>query len=132
MTDMLKDGAEWLADQRRAFMSRTVTYERGTDLVELPATVGQTDFSLTDDYGAAIRYVSRNFLIAVSDLVINGSMTEPKRGDRIRETVGDVTYVHEVMGPSASGGSEQDWRYSDPQRTTFRVYTKQIDQEPAP
>ena len=77
MTDMLKDGAEWLANQRRAFMTRTVTYERGNDSVELPATIGQTDFNLTDDYGAAIRYVSRDFLIAVSDLVINGSMTLP-------------------------------------------------------
>ena len=129
MTDMLKDGTAWLADQRRAFMTRTVIYERGNDSVDLPATAGQTDFNLTDDYGAAIRYVSRDFLITVTDLVINGSVTEPKRGDRIRETVGDVTYVHEVMGP---GAFEPDWRYSDPHRTTYRIHTKQIDQEPAP
>ena len=128
MADILKDGATWLADQRRAFMTRTVTYERGNDAVDLPATVGQTDFNLTDDYGAAIRYVSRDFLIAVADLVLNGTPTEPKRGDRIRETVGGVTHVHEVMGP---GGSDADWRYSDPHRTTYRIHTKRISQEPA-
>jgi len=128
---MLAKGAEWLNAQRRAHLSRTVTYERGESSVEMPATVGQTVFRLDDGYGATIRHVSRDFLIAVSDLVIEGAPVGPQRGDRIRETTGGITYVHEVMGPGSSGG-EPDWRYSDSFRGTFRIHTKQIAQETAP
>jgi hypothetical protein len=128
MADMLSDAAAWLADQRRAFMSKTVTYQRGQEEVDLPATVGQTVFRITDDYGASIRHVTRDFLIAADDLVLGGAATEPKRGDRIRETIGGITFVHEVMGV----GGEPEWRYSDPFRGTYRIHTKQIDQEPAP
>jgi hypothetical protein len=125
---MLRDGAAWLADQRRAFMSRTVTYQRGQDEVDLPATIGQTVFNLTDEYGATIRHVTRDFLIAAEDLVIDGAFVEPRRGDRIRETTAGVTFVHEVIGM----GGESAWRYSDRDRTTFRIHTKQIDREEAP
>jgi len=128
VADLLAKGAQWLNAQRRAHLSRTVTYERGESSVEVPATVGQTVFRLEEGYGATVRYVSRDFLIAAADLVLEGASVTPQRGDRIRESVGGITYVHEVMGP---GSGEPDWRYSDSFRRTYRIHTKQIDQEPA-
>jgi hypothetical protein len=127
--NLLEHGASWLADQRRAFMSQTVTYQRGSDSVDVPASIGQTVFRLTDDYGASTRTVSTDFLISADDLMLNGSPIEPQRGDRIRATLSGITYVQEVMAPSSS---EPLWRYSDASRATYRIHTKQIDQEPAP
>ena len=137
MTDLLAHGATWLADQRKRFLTRTVTYQRTsggvTTSVDLPATVGRTVFRFDSAYGPSIRSVSRDVLITAADLVLDGQLTEPKRGDRIRETAGPVIHVHEVMGPGgASGGDEPDWRYSDNERTTFRIHTKHVNEEPNP
>lgn len=133
MTDLLAQGAAWLADQRRRFLTRTVTYQRTiggvTQSVDVPATVGQTIFRFDSDYGASVRQISRDFLITASDLLLDGQATEPKRGDQIRETAGPVTHVYEVMGP---GNDEPDWRYSDNERTTFRIHTKHVNEEPNP
>ena len=127
MTDLLEQGAAWLDEQRHQHLTRTVTYERGASSIEVQATVGQTVFRLNDDFGATIREVSRDYLIRTADLVLDGEPTQPQRGDRIREEVSGFVYVHEVMAP----GGEPEWRYSDPQRNTLRIHTKQIDQEPA-
>ena len=36
--DVLQGGLDWLEGQRRAHMSRTVTYRRGASTVEAPGT----------------------------------------------------------------------------------------------
>ena len=125
MTDLLQQGSDWLEDQRTQHATRIVTYCRGQDSVDVAATVGQTVFRLTDDYGAEIRHVRRDYLILTADLVLAGQETLPQRGDQIKETSGSTTYVHEVMGP---GGNEPDWRYSDPYRKTLRIHTKEVGQ----
>ena len=126
MADLLEQGAAWLDEQRHQHLTRTVTYERGVSSVDVQATIGQTVFRLNDDYGATIREVSRDYLIRTADLVLDGEVTLPHRGDRVREEVSGIVYVHEVMAP----GGEPEWRYSDPHRNTVRVHTKQIDQAP--
>jgi len=68
---------------------------------------------------------SRDFLIFTADLILDGSIVSPARGDQIRETVGDATFVYEVMAP----GQEPPWRYSDDFRKTLRVHTKHVDTE---
>ncbi|MEX1016020.1 MAG: hypothetical protein WDZ31_04670 [Phycisphaeraceae bacterium] len=129
MTDLLTQGAQWLNTQRRTHLSHTVMYERGAASAEVLATAGQTVFRFDNGYGATVRYVSRDFLITTADLVIDGAPVTPQRGDRIRETVSGITYIHEVMGP---GNNEPDWKYSDRDRVTFRIHTKQVGQETAP
>ena len=128
MADLLEQGSAWLDQQRHRFLTRTVTYQRGEHAAEVQATVGKTIFRFDDAHGAVKRYVSRDFLIRVEDLVMppDNEPTLPKRGDRIRETQVGQVYVHEVMGP---GRDEPDWRYSDPHRQTLRIHTKQVGQE---
>ena len=126
MGDLLAKGADFVQRVRNAHMTRLVVYGRGGESVEIAATVGRTVFRLEGSHGQVTRYISRDYLVAAADLVLDDERITPQRGDVIRETADDVTYVHEVMSPSSS---EPDWRYSDPQRRTLRIHTKQIRQE---
>ncbi|MEW6199163.1 MAG: hypothetical protein AB1601_10960 [Planctomycetota bacterium] len=125
MVDLLEQGAAWLEDQRTRHMSRTVTYLRGGDSADLPATIGRTEFEQADEYGAIHRTESRDFLVSAAHLVLGDKVVLPQAGDRIRETVGEQIFLYEVMAP----GGEPPWRYSDPYRRTLRVHTKFIGME---
>ena len=127
MADLLEHASNWLEDQRNTHRTHTVTYVRSEDTVDVPATIGRTEFEIAGDYGVIERVESRDFLILTGDLVLAGNPTLPERGDRIRETRGATTYVYEVMAP----GKEPHWRYSDPYRKTLRIHTKQIATENA-
>ena len=128
MTDLLRKSSEWLEDQRTRHAASTVEYVRGSRSVELPATIGRTTFEVDDGYGVLVRHESRDFLILAADLVLDAEQMLPERGDRIRETQGDTTFVYEVTAP----GKEPAWRYSDPYRKTLRIHTTQIDVEDTP
>jgi len=123
MTDLLAKGSEWLEAERTKHMTRSVTYQRGTESVALAATVGQTIFRIDNGYGVQKHYESRDYLVLAADLPFL-----PKAGDRIRETDGGKVFVYEVMAP----GNEPAWRYSDPYRKTLRIHTKLVGTEDAP
>jgi len=125
MTDLLERGAAWLDQQRSRHLTRTVTYLRGTDSVALAATIGQTTFEQADEYGVIHRTQSRDYLISAADLVLSGTVEQPKAGDRVRETAGEQVFLYEVMAP----GGEPPWRYSDPHRNTLRIHTKFVGLE---
>ncbi len=129
MSDLLEQGVAWLHEQRARHMGRTVTYRRGADSVAVAATVGETVFRVVEDYGAQVRVVRRDYLIAAEDLVLGGQRVLPEAGDRIEETDGDQVFIYEVMGP---GGGEPDWRWSDPYRKTLRIHTKHVATEALP
>ncbi|RMF77611.1 MAG: hypothetical protein D6744_11170, partial [Planctomycetota bacterium] len=116
---LLEQSADWLAQQRDQFLSSPVTYSRGNDSVVLNATKGQTPFEQVDEHGVVTTMRSQDFLIRASDLVLTGNQVTPEAGDKITETVGNVTSVYEVM--SMQGGPP--WRYSDPHEKTIRVHT---------
>ncbi len=128
MADMLEQGARWLDDQRHQHMTRTVSYARGANTVEVQATIGRTVFEQADEYGIVTKTESRDYLIRTADLVLDGQPTLPKRGDQIRETDGGTTFVYEVLSP----GDEPVFRYSDPYRKALRIHTKHIATEPTP
>jgi hypothetical protein len=128
VTDLLRKSSEWLEDQRTRHAASTVEYVRGSQSVELPATIGKTTFELDDGYGVLVRHESRDFLVLAADLVLGDAPTIPQRGDRIREVQGEMVYVYEVTAP----GKEPCWRWSDAYRKTLRIHTKQIDTEDVP
>ncbi len=123
MVDLLEQGSNWLQAQRHLHASRTVTYQRGAETVDLQATIGKTVFEIDNGYGISEKTESRDFLIRTADLMLTGQQVLPQRGDRIRETQGATTFVYEVMAP----GKEPHYRYSDPYRQTLRIHTKHID-----
>lgn len=128
MSDLLERGLAWLEDQRHAHLTRAVVYQRGSQSVELAATIGRTVFEQADEFGVVHRTESRDFLVRTVDLVLAGDHTLPRAGDRIREPVGDQTFVYEVM----TFGKEPPFRYSDPYRKTLRIHTKHVALDPPP
>ena len=129
MPDLLEQGAAWLDEQRHKHLTRTVTYVRGDDSVDVQATIGQTNFRFDDRFsggGATIRHVARDYLVRTGDLVINSQAIEPRRGDRIREVINGQTVEHEVLAPN----NEPEWRWSDPFGKTLRIHTKKVSSNP--
>jgi len=122
MADLLEQSSAWLDGQRKKFLAKTVTYCRGQAEVSCPATVGRTTFEVEDSTGGVERFEARDFIITAADLVLDGVVALPERGDRIRETVGEATLVYEVVSP----GQEPCWRWSDPYRLALRIHTKQV------
>ena len=122
--DLLERSGQWLSQQRKKFLSQTVTYIRDGDTealsLEISATVGQTLFNLDDGAGAVIVTQSRDYLIEASDLAVNDQRLVPCKGDRIIEQRDGQVFTYEVMGP----GDEPCWRWSDVYHRTLRIHTK--------
>ena len=122
MGDLLEESSTWLDGQRLKHLSRTVSYRRGEDSVDVRASIGRTVFEIEDSVGVLERTESRDFLIPASDLVLGGGEVLPQPEDRISETQGDHVYVYEVLAP----GREPCWRFSDSYRRMLRIHTKQV------
>ena len=123
MTDVLKNGQAWLANQLTTHASRSVVYRRGELGAELAATIGKSHYQQDDGNGVITRSQVRDFLIDTQSLLLSIIGSLPRRGDKIVEIDGDKTFVFEVMAL----GSDPPWRYSDPFRLKLRIHTKQIE-----
>jgi len=123
MGDMLATGAAWLAGQLKASAARDVTYLRGTQRLPLSATIGSTEFQIEELGGVRVEYSDRDFIVPADDLIFDGKVTTPERGDTIEDRVAATgeTETFEVMAP----GTEQPFRY-DPTRAMLRIHTKRI------
>ena len=121
MADLLEQATDWLTRMQQQHASKPVTYHREQQSIEVTATIGKTVFRTEDEFGRVQRFESRDFLIPTEQLTV----APPKRGDRIRETQADKTYVYEVMAP----GKEPHFRFADAYRRTLRVHTKLVDTE---
>jgi len=126
VTDLIQQGLDWLEGQRKAHLSRTVTYRRGAFSVEVLATVGATRFESDDGSGMVVEMESRDYLIASADLVLDGQQVQPERGDQVLETRDGATHVYEVMDL----GPEKHFVTCDPNGLTLRIHTKLVGTEP--
>ena len=131
MADLLDRASAWLDGMRVKHTSRLVLYQRGLWSVSVPAGIGRTTFQVDNGSGVIETVESRDFLILAADLVLGGTVTLPKTGDRIREASGEdgggASYMYEVLAP----GTEPAYRFSDPYRRTLRIHTKQVGTAPA-
>ena len=124
MTDLLEHGLAWLDSQRHQHLSRAVLYSRGTDSVELQATVGKTDVDVGDDAGSEVRTQATDFLIRAEDLVLASQRTVPRVGDRITVATTGITRTYQVLDLAGAG----HYRPCDPAGTTWRIHTKLIEE----
>ena len=120
MGDLLRQGGQWLEQQRTAHCSSQVTYRREATELVVNATFGRTEYEVEDEgSGGGLRVGAQvtDFLILADDL--SPVFDEPEAGDQI---VADGR-VYEVL---AFGPDLRGWRWSDPYRTTMRIHTKDI------
>ena len=124
MADRLQTGATWLAEQQAAHASHAVTYTRGGVSASVAAMVGLSTWESVDAGGGILERVeTRDYIIRVADLRLDGTAVEPAAGDRIAESIGSQTVTYEVMAPA----DEQPWRYADGYAQQYRIHTKRID-----
>lgn len=95
----------------------SVSYFRGGQSVALVAVPGQTVFDEVESDGE-VRTQSKavDFLVRPSDLVLDGSATEPRRGDWIKRQDGQRFDV--MAGPAGV-----TWEWSDGHQTFMRIHT---------
>ena len=125
MPDLIATGAAWLADQRKAHLSKEIGYVSGATTTTLLATIGRTEFEVVGEGGVMERTESRDFIVATADMP--GAQSQA-RGDQIRETVGATVHLFEVMAPVQSAPA---WRWADASRTAYRIHTRLVGTEPA-
>jgi len=124
MADLMKTGVVWHAAKLKSYLSQMVTYRRLSHTVSIVATFGDSGHEVVTPDGLVVEVHSRDFLFDVADLILNGVLTKPERGDKVEFTDPDdgVKYTHELMSLS----NEPAWRYSDPYRKKYRIHTERI------
>lgn len=54
-------------------------------------------YEVIDDEGGATTVQSRDYVIDVADYVFSGAPSQPRSGDRIKDSIAGTTHVFEVM-----------------------------------
>lgn len=124
MADLLGQAVEWLDGQRVAHLSRTVTYQRGGESIEIAATLGATSVEVTDEAGATVRTRAADFIVSADALVLSGETATPRVGDRILLSSEGKVLVFEVL--ALAGG--EHYRPANLMGTALRIHAKQIDE----
>ena len=125
MTNVLQAGAAWLGSVLTAHASESITYHRGDQKVPLTATIGRSEWEVSDLEGTRTEHSDVDFILGdASELCLNMGVTLPVKGDRIKWTQGSVVQVYEVMAP----GNEQPYRL-DQTQTILRIHTTRVDTE---
>lgn len=125
MVDLLEQGTAWLDGIRQSHLSRTVTYQRGVDSVDIAATLGTTTYEVADEAGVVVQVKATDFIVSAESLVLGAAMTKPQVGDRIRVSSGAKVLVFEVLDLGGAG----HYRPSDPHGRMLRIHAKQVDEE---
>lgn len=107
----------------RQMLQRSIVYSDGQHppVTILVAGAADTEYEIDDGSGIVETWISRDYLVAVADLVINGAPAVPVKGHTITETINGLPKVFTVLAPSG----KQVFEYSDRGQTSFRIHTKE-------
>lgn len=126
--NLIRNGAELLADLLKAHASEDVKYERtGLGSVVVPATFGVKRARNTEEFGhSRLEWTDLDFIIPAADLVIVGQQIEPTRGDFIFVNQGlesRIVQKYQVMPL----GPQPPYVWSDPFLINYRIHTKLME-----
>lgn len=122
MSDLLQNGASWLASQLASSAAQTVTYSRAAQVVTLSAWLGVTNLEIDEGSGIVEQFQSRDFIVRTADLALGGIPVEPKRADRITATIDGRVRTFEVNAPAGM----DCWRAWDRHGQAYRIHTKEV------
>ena len=117
MPNMLDTAMGWLDTTLKTSSGDTIVYQRGSSTVSITAVVGKTDGERMDSGGSAYSFTSTDFIIEAEDLVLDGEIILPQRGDRI-------VYGGGVYTVLANSSGEKPYANSTPDGSTLRIYAK--------
>ena len=122
MPNMLDTAMGWLNTTLKTSAGNTIVYQRGSSTVSITAPVGASDGERMDTNGTVYSFLSTDFLIKATDLVLDGEIAIPQRGDLI--VWNSCTYT--VLAPKSG---EKPYRESGPGGSVLRVHTKKTGVE---
>ena len=103
----------------QAAMGVDVTISRGAASTAISKAVpGRSQHDVTSNGQLVEQVQSRDFLILASAYAFDGTVSLPKRGDRVTEDSTGKVYAILAMG------TEAQWRYTDQTEQILRVHTK--------
>lgn len=103
----------------RSLAGGPITYHAGSATIPIALAVeGSTAYDSEDSEGVKVTARSVDFLLPVADLVVGDQAVEPTAGHWIEKGAKKF----EVLPL----GQEPCYRYSDPNRSEYRVHTKEI------
>ncbi|MFO0806674.1 MAG: hypothetical protein U0791_26510 [Gemmataceae bacterium] len=125
MKPPFNNSAAWLNSMLGKAYGLSAAYARGAVTLTLSEddgsiTAGDNQFREMRNGGPRAVWGERTYLIVASAL---GELGEPQEGDRITEIVGGESCVFEV---APGGNGEPAARWSDVERTVWRVNTKRV------
>ena len=125
MATLFESGAALLAETVRTQGVQAVYSRNGLSvtIVMCPAMTGNRG----EGEPVTLRSRTRDWKIAVADLVLNGEATEPAEGDTIRVTAASAVEVYRVCGLNQGACFERD-----PTGTMYRVHSELTDVEDLP
>lgn len=120
MTNLLQDGAAWLAERLIESAGRTASYRRGGNVASgLNLIPTESRHQATDRNGQVITQRMADWLIKGSDLVLNGKTILPLTGDVVETTIGAKSEQYEVV-PAPDGRA---FEFEDSHQHMLRVHT---------
>lgn len=119
MSNRMERGAAWKAAKQAAYCAANVTYARGADSHSIKGQRIASSFPV-EPGSIAVYVTNQSYTIAVDDFADTG-LVEPRRGDRITDTINGLLHVFEVM-PSTSERAFTN----DAHRTAFKVQCRRI------
>lgn len=125
MANRLEAAAQWLTGVLKEHAGTEVVYCRGAERLSLTVTLDSQLLRLADHAGQLrVERTELDLLIPAADLILDGGLTTPLRGDTVEVTAGDVTKRFLLAPPGQ--GSEPAWRYTDPHQTMIRAHFKLV------
>lgn len=110
-----------LIRNKKVAEGKTITYTRKATSETITGWIGRGLQFNDRETGLRVEVSEREFFLTVEDMVTAG-FDEPRKGDRLR--VSGEDWVFEVLDPDRL--EEPAYRYSDSERTFFRIHTKLV------
>ena len=124
MSNLLQDGATWLAEQLQTHAGRDVVLRRqGQVSTELTGTVVLHEYDVVDDQtGVVFTVLSYDWVFTASEYRLGGVAVAPLPYDRLEETLAGSSIAFEVMGL----GKKPCWEWFDSSGIMLLVHSKKV------
>ena len=124
MSNLLQDGATWLAGQLQDHAGRDVVLRRqGEALTQLTGTVVMQQYDVVDEEtGIVFTVLSYDWVFTTSEYRVAGVQVSPLPFDRLEETLDGSSIAFEVM----SLGKKPCWEWFDSSGIMLLVHSKKV------
>lgn len=124
MSNLLQDGAIWLAGQLQDHAGRDVVLRRqGQAPIDLTGTVAMQQYDVVDEEtGIVLTVLSYDWVFTASEYKVGGVQVQPLPYDRLEEELAGSSIAFEIMGL----GKKPCWEWLDTSGIMLLVHSKKV------